>query len=494
VTDPRTTGVDERPETPEDDTREGRIVEPGADPSPEDERVAELLAHSIDVPVLAEAVGQQEAADAADTLEYLEDEEAADVLEAMDDHAAADALAEMQPPLAAGVIIDWLDEGRSDYAAELVTLMAPDDGADLLQLLTPAQREAVLTHVPVESAVELRRLAAYGKETAAGMMTTDFVALTESLTVADATELLRASALPDEIHDLPVVDATGRFVGIVSLRTLLLRPAIVRVGDFVDRSVRHIRADLDREDVAREFDRYDYFMLPVVDADDRLLGLVTVDDVIDIIREEQTEDVQKTVGAGKTEAVYSSVLEKFRGRFRWLFVSVLIMIPSAIVVSQFEGLIGELAILAVLMPVVAALAGNAGHQALAVTLRGIVLDEVRPDLVWPLIRREMAVGLLSGMVLGTAVGLAIMAMSPLASGAGWQLGVVVAVSMTVSMCAGALAGSLTPLIMHRFGADPAQSSAIFLIMVTDAVAFLTFLGLAALSSQWLRAGVEAAGA
>jgi len=238
--------------------------------------------------------------------------------------------------------------------------------------------------------------------------------------------------------------------------------------------------------VARAFDRYDLFMLPVVDGQERLLGLVTVDDIIDIIREEQTEDVQKTVGAGKEEAVYSSVIDKFRGRFRWLFVSVLIMIPSVLVVSRFESLIGDVAVLAVLMPIIAALAGNAGHQSLAVTLRGIVLGEVRPDRVLPLLRREATVGLLAGVALGSAVGLAVAALSTLGN-FGWQLGIVVAISMTASMCAGTLAGALTPLLMRRFGADPAQSSAIFLIMVTDAVAFATFLGLAGLSYRWLMA-------
>ena len=173
--------------------------------------------------------------------------------------------------------------------------------------------------------------------------------------------------------------------------------------------------------------------MPVIDNEDRLLGVITVDDIIDIIRTEQTEDVQKTVGAGKEEAVYSGFGEKFRSRFPWLVVSLLIMAPSVLVVMRFEDLIGELAILAVLMPVVAALAGNAGHQALAVTLRGIVLNEIRPDRLWPLVRREAAIGLTTGLALGVVVAIVLGGLSLAVEDASWRLAMLVAVAMTLAM-------------------------------------------------------------
>ncbi len=479
---------DDLSDDPETSTREDMtLIEDAAETSPEDERVAALIAHTIDVPVLAEAVAQQEAADAADTLEDLEEEEAVDVLEAMDEQIAAEALAEMEEPLAVGVVDDLVDEGNAQYAGRLLDLMAPDDAADLLQSVEEDRREQLYAAMPMDEAVKLRRLVAYEEDTAAGLMTTEFLALSDEMTVAEATETIRAGAIPEEIHHLPVVDHSGCLAGVIGLRALLINSADRDVSELMDRSVKAIRADLDQEEVAREFDRYDYFMLPVIDRSDALLGVVTVDDVIDIIREEQTEDVQKTVGAGAGEAVYSGVLEKFRGRFPWLAVSFVIMVPAAWVVLQFEWLIGELAILAVLMPVIAALAGNAGHQALAVTLRGIVLDEVRPDRVWPLVRRETIVGALNGLALGCAVGLVVALLSLGVQSASWKLGIVVAVSMTASMCAGTLSGSAVPLIMRRCGADPAQSSAIFLIMITDAAAFATFLGLAALFHGWLLA-------
>jgi magnesium transporter len=220
-------------------------------------------------------------------------------------------------------------------------------------------------------------------------------------------------------------------------------------------------------------------MMPVVDLDDRLIGIVTVDDVIDIIRAEQTEDVQKTVGAGAVEAVYSRLGEKLRGRFPWLGVSLVLTCLAAAVVLIFHEMIREHTILAWLLPVIAAVVGNAGHQALAVTLRGIVLDEVRRERVLPLVSREAMVGLVNGAALGAVI--CLMLMLPVVPGASWQLGLVAGISITIAMVVGTLAGACIPLIMRGLGIDPAQSSAIVLILITDAVSFTTLLFL----SFWL---------
>lgn len=461
------------------------VVDEDAPPRAEDEHVAELLQHTIDVPVLASAVEAQEAADAADTLENLPDEEAASVLVAMADQAAADTLSEMNGPLAARVVDDLLDEGRQDYAGKLVGLMAADDAADLLQELDEHERDALLDALSPVIRSKLARLIGYRDDTAAGLMTVDFVTLRAGDSVAGATETIRRGEVPEELAELPVVDEQRRFVGVVSLRTLLLAPDDRLLSELLAPESRAIRDDLDQEAVAREFDRYDFSMLPVVDSAGRLLGVVTVDDVIDIIREEHTEDVHRSVGAGAEEAVYSSVGEKFRGRFPWLVISSLMMIPAAWIILRFDFLIAEMAILAMLMPVVAALSGNAGHQALAVTLRGIVLEEVRRDRVVPLVRRELIVGLLNGAGVGLLVGLVVAGLALVNQDASWRLGIVAALSMTFSMAAGTFAGAGIPLAMRRIGFDPAQSSAIFLIMITDAVAFATFLGLVWFAHDWL---------
>lgn len=462
---------------------------------PEDHAVATLLEHSIDVPVLAAAVEQQRPADAADTLEGLVEEgeegDAGHLLVAMDDRKAAEALSHMELPLAVGVLDDLIDEGRVDYAALLVELMAPDDAVDLLQSMDPAAREQCLAAMTRATAAGLHRLLGYDEETAAGLMTTRFLSLREQMTVGRATDAVREFDLPEEITHLPVLDREHRLAGVIGLRTLLVSRDALMVGDLMERHPRAIRADVDREDVAREFVRHDVHMMPVVDDLDRVLGIITVDDVIDAIREEQTEDVQRTVGAGKQEMVYSSVLEKFRGRFPWLAMSVAMMVPSAIVVRRFEGLIGELAVLAVLMPIVAAVTGNAGHQALAVTLRGIALAEVRPGRVAPLIRREALAGIFNGLAVGIVMAGGVAVLGLLWDFIDWRVGVVGGVATAGSIIAGTTAGSAIPLLMRRLGFDPAQSAAILLIMITDAIAFAAFLGLAYAMFPWLQAGAAA---
>jgi magnesium transporter len=305
------------------------------------------------------------------------------------------------------------------------------------------------------------------------------------MTVRDATATIRASRIPEEVHHLPVVDQAGCLTGIVGLRALLLNSDDRHIADLMERDIKAVRADLDREAVAMEFDRYDYFMMPVIDRAERLLGIVTVDDVIDIIRREQTEDVQKTVGAGGQEAVYSRLTEKFRGRFPWLAISLILTCVAAIVVIFAEEMIRQQPILAFLMPVIAALVGNAGHQALAVTLRGLVLDEVRRERVAPLVLREAMVGLIQGCLLGVLMFLFVCFLGLFTAGATWQVGLVAALALAVAMGVGTLAGSGIPLLMRSLGRDPAQSSAILLIFITDLLAFSTLLGLTHLSAAWL---------
>ena len=445
-------------------------VEDVAETSPQDERVAQLLEHSIDVPVLAEAVQQQEPADAADTLETLDEEEAAEVLEQMDDKSAAEALAEMQGPLAVRVIEEEIEEDIS-YATKLIELMAPDDAVDLLQEIEDSYREEVLAAMPLATASKLRELIGYDPETAGGLMTTDYLVLDKTLSVAGAVDRLRAQELPKGVPHLLVVGEDNRVVGTVELRDLVLgRPEQV-LSEIMNRTVKAVRPDVDREEVAREFDRYDYSMLPVIDLDDRLIGLVTVDDVIDIIRAEQTEDVQKTVGAGAVEAVYSPLAEKLRGRLPWLVISLGMTFAAASVVLFFEDLIRKHHILVFLLPAIAAVVGNAGQQALMVTLRGIVLEEVRRERVVPLLMRETLVGLISGSALGLALFGGVSLLGTIVESASWQVGAVAGVTMALAMMVGTLAGTGIPLIMRRLGFDPAQSASIFLIMITDALAF-----------------------
>lgn len=468
------------------------MVDGSARETPEDLRVAELLAQAehgadLNVPELAHAVAQQDAADAAKTLENL-DAQAAEVIEEMDEQSASDALAHMELPLAVSVLEDVLDEDLS-FAGRLVAHMEPDDAADLLGALPEPDRHRLLTALPRDIAVSLRNLLQYAPDTAGGMMTTDYLSLRETMTVAQATEHIRNSTVDEDMQHAFVVDGQNRLVGVVSLRRLLIARAHERIADIMDRDVDALPPEMDREDVAREFQKYDYPVLPVVGPDSRLLGLVTVDDVLDIIRAEESEDAQLMVGAGAEEGVYSSIPQKLRGRLPWLVVNLMTSSVAAIVVSRFDDMIAELAVLAVLMPVIANQAGNAGQQSLAVTLRGIVLDEVRPGRVRALLTRETAVGLVNGVLAGVLVG-AIVALLELSVGDHtWRLGIVAAISMSVALTVGCFIGAAMPVVMRRWGFDPATASTIFLTMITDSGSFLIFLGLSRLLWGWMSGGM-----
>jgi magnesium transporter len=461
-------------------------LESAGEPSAEDRRVEELMQHSIDVPELAEAVEAQEPADAAVTLESLPETEAVEVLAEMDVDAAAEALAYMQTPLAVSMLQDLIDDEPA-LAGKFLEEMAPDDATDLLQALPVRDRERLLASMAAGDARRLRELMVYAPDTAGGMMTTQHFSVREAMTVAEATESIRRHDGAEILQHAFVTDAKGHLKGIISLRRLLVAKPSDRIADICERTVDAIAPDIDREEVAREFERYRYAALPVVDVHQRLLGVVTVDDVIDIIRAEGTEDAQRMVGAGREEAVTSSVGVKFRGRFPWLLVNLFTSSIGALVVLRYQGLIAEIAALAAMMPLIANQSGNAGQQSLAVTLRGIVLDQIRPRRALPHILRETSVGLVNGVICGVLVGGAVAGIE-LAFDRPWQIGAVIALSMACTLMIGCLTGSALPLLMKRMGADPATASTIFLTMVTDTMSFLVFLGLASAFSHLIGAG------
>ena len=474
----------DHPDQAADRSSEPPVIDNPSSPSEEDLRVARMLEHTIDVPELASAVEAQGSADAADTLEALSDADAADVLGKMGVESAAEALAEMVRPLAASVLSDLVSDNIS-FAGEMIESMAPDDATDLLQELNRIERETLLGELSPVPEKALRELLYYDEESAGGMMTTKFLAVREEMTVGEATEAIRRSAVDEDTQFTFVTDWEGRLRGTLNLRRLLVAGSEELISTICDREVEAIPPELDREEVATEFEKYDFLVLPVVDEEDRLLGVVEVDDVIESIRAESTEDAQRMVGAGKEEAVYSTAAEKLRGRFPWLFVNLVTSSIAAIIVLQFEGLIGEIAILAVLMPVIANQAGNAGQQSLAVTLRGIVLDQIRPNRAFPLVLREALVGAINGVIGGLIVGVVIGIIGSLFGEASWRLGVVAGLSMTAALAIGTLTGSSLPLLMRRLGFDPATASTIFLTMVTDSMSFFVFLGLASLLQSWL---------
>lgn len=445
-----------------------RLVEAGATPEEIAARVAEF-----------------EPVDIADTLEELEPEESAEVLHAMEDESAADALAHMDLPLATTVLLDL----EPVEAARLIELMEPDDAADILQALPRTLAADILARLKPRRAAQLGKLALYDPRTAGGMMTTDILVVRESMTIGQAIDAIKHQPSEEVQTEVYVVDDHRKLVGTVSMRSLLVGEDTAPVGPLVDRDIDSLTADEDREEVAELFQRYDYITLPVVDHDRRILGMVTIDDVVDIIQSERSEDAQKLVGVGVGEGVYSTVRAKLRGRSPWLMFNLLAAQAGSIVLLVYHGFIEAIPIVAAVYPVIANQSGNAGQQSLAVTLRGIVLDQVQKDRVGRLLFRETVTGLLTGAAVGAvfAVGIALLHLAvPQMS---WRLGVVAGLAMALAMPAACLIGGSIPIVLERRGFDPATASSIFLTMTTDFLSYGIFLSLAFLFRAWL--GVSA---
>ncbi len=465
------------------DPGETIIHDAGAVEEEADETLAALIDADAPPAEIAREVESQEPADAADALETLEPDDAKEVLNRMGDEAAADALAHMNESLALSALLDL----PPDEAASYLSLMDPDDAVDLLQV-APRERAAEwMARVPAETAAKLGRLAHYDAETAGGLMTTEFIAIRDESTISQAVEELRA--FPDEIEQqvLYCVDGDGRLTGELAFRDLVISPAGAVVSDVMRREIDALKPELDQEEVAMIFDRYDEVTMPVIDSNRLLLGVVQIDDVIDIIREEQTEDAFKQVGVGEGESVLAPLPAKIKSRLPWLMGNLFMATIAALVVLKFEGLIEQVAILAVIMPIIANQAGNAGHQSLAVTLRGLVLQEVHRGRTFQLLIRETALGLISGLAIGIVIGLVITVVGSLGAHteASWRLGFIAAASMSGALALGCLAGAAIPLCLDRMKLDPAAGSSIFVTMVTDTVSFAAFLGLAYLLRSWI---------
>lgn len=418
------------------------------------------------------------AADGAAVLSHLPSEDAADVAEALDPNTAADILSEMNPTDAAHVIEDM----EAPEASVVLAAMDPDDRVDVLAKVEPEKREELVSDMSAEDADEFRRLQHYPRDTAGGLMTTDVTSLHEDLTVQQAIdELRRLSERHEQMFYVYVVDARKHLVGVLSMRDLILAGPDRRCGDIMIPNVQALPATMDQEEVARLFKKLNYLAMPVVDERHRLVGLVTVDDVVDVLEYEATEDVHKMFGAGVNERLSSPWHFSFKARTWWLVVNLATAFLAGAVVNVFDREISLLPVLAVYMPIVAGMGGNASAQAMAVAIRGIAVGESGGRVVRHVLKREAIVGVLTGVVCGVIT--AAVALS-------WQhnpwLGLVVAMALIINHTLACVSGAGIPFVMKRLGYDPAQSATIFATTVTDIAGFFSLLGLAGLFFRWLK--------
>jgi magnesium transporter len=426
---------------------------------------------------IAHTIEEIPPADAAELLTNLEPREAATVAEFLDPETAAGVLAQMESRDAASVI----SEMEPPEAAMVLTEMNPDDAVDVLERIEdPARREALLGEMGAQEAADLRTLGQFPPDTAGGIMTTDITALPQDLTAQQAIdELRRLNETLEQMFYVYVIDRARRLVGVLSMRDLILARPERKIADIMRRNVVAVPATMDQEEVAQLIRKYKYMAVPVTDRQNRLLGLITVDDVVDVINEEATEDVQKMAGAGAEERLTSPWHFSFRKRIGWLIVNLGTAFMAASVIAAFQDTIRVLAILAAYQTIVSGSGGNASAQAMAVAIRGIALGEVDRSLFRRLIRREAIIGLFSGIVIGLCT--ATVAIIFNEGRHGLIVGGIVMIALMINHIMACVCGVAIPFLMKRLGFDPAQSATIFATTVTDCCGFFATLGLASLA-------------
>jgi magnesium transporter len=331
------------------------------------------------------------------------------------------------------------------------------------------------------ASADVGELLEYPEKTAGRIMNPKVFALSEDMTAAEAIAALQASRDVEMVFYLYVIDGRRHLVGVVSLRRLLLVPPETPLKRIMTTDLISARVDMDQEEVARQVASYNLLAIPVVDEENKLVGVITVDDVIDVIKDEATEDVYRLAGLASDDRVFTTPNESLRKRLPWLLVNLVTAFVAASVVKLFEGTIGVVTSLAVFMPVVAGMGGNAATQTLAVIVRGIAIGE----LTWSNTRQALIKEALVGLGNGVACGIVGAGVVWLMQGTPW-LGLILGMAMIINMFVAATAGTLIPLALRALKVDPALASSVFITTLTDVFGFLSFLGLGALFINYLR--------
>mgnify|MGYP001279530515 CR=1 FL=1 len=348
-----------------------------------------------------------------------------------------------------------------------------DIAADVIQQLEP--EEAIETLAALDRADEVAELMQYGIESAGGIMRRGFVALNEGITVGQAIDYLRVLRPPSEkAYYLYIVDDDGRLRGTVSIRDLLVSSPRTVLAEITNHEVHAVTTETDQEEAARVLQRYNLLAVPVVDDEGRLVGVTTADDLIDVLQEEATEDMYRLAGIHEQETILSPVRQSLRRRIPWLIVNLMTAFTVALVISPFENTIARAALLAVFMPIIAGHSGNTGVQVATLVVRGLALNQIEGRDIRLILRKEIAFGLVHGLMAGVLVA----TLALVLSGNPW-LALVVMLALLINVVVAGLIGSAVPLALRRLGADPAVSS-IWLTTFTDIFGFLLLLGLGSL--------------
>lgn len=427
------------------------------------ERLAQALeeAHAADV---AAAMRDLPVADQVTVFRLLNREQAGQVLAELDDVTLSELARALDPAELSGV----------------VERMRPDDAAQVLEELPEEQTEQVLDLMKEEKSEEVQELLEYGEKTAGRIMSPEVLAVHEDDTVAQAIEHVRKSPVAETVHTLYVVDEHDHLVGSLPWRRLVTADPATPVRLLRQDEPLSVTPDMDQEEVAQLVAKYNVVAVPVVDHDHRLLGVITADDIIDVIREEATEDIQRLGGAAGDETVFDPPRAVFGKRLLWRVINLATAILAASVIGVFEESIQSLATLAIFMPIVASMGGIGTTQTATVVIRGLALGDMTAAHVWRVLKKELILGFNTGVVNG-----AIMAAIAWLWKGQLLLAVIIGVALVVNMLVAAVVGVLIPLALKTFRVDPAIASSVIITTFTDVCGFFSFLGLATLLIKFL---------
>lgn len=445
---------------------------PGAagDGEPLDKSVLVAAVEAQDEGAFSELAGDYHPADIAEVLGELDDEDLRlRLFERLPDELASRVFREANESSRSG-LIDRLSDER---LAAILEHLDTDDAADLIGDVPDERRRLLLQRTDPETRRDVAELLTYAADTAGGIMKTEIASVPTGMPVRDVIDYLRRNAaVLDDFAGVFVVDADQRLVGQVPLRALVLADGATLADEIMSQDVFAVAADEDQEEVAHLFEKYDLLSAPVVDAVGRLVGSITVDDVVDVIEEEATEDMLSLAGVSHDGAFSYVVSRGVKSRLPWLAVHLLAAAASAMTIAMFEGTIRVIAVAAALMTIVASQGGNAGVQTMTLVVRGLAIGALEPGALTRLIRRELAIGALNGLMLGTVCGLLVY---------GWRgdarLSLVLAGAMFANLLVAATLGSVVPIALRVLRVDPAVASSVFVHAGTDVLGFFIFLGL-----------------
>ena len=413
------------------------------------------------------------AADVGDVLEAMQPEERLALVSMLGDKFDYSALAEVDENIRA----ELFDTLPNADIARGVSDIDSDDAVYILEDLDEPEREDILAKIPATERMSLKRSLDFPQDSAGRRMQSEFIAIAPYFSVGQTIDQMRIDPdLPEEFYQIYVVDPSYNLLGIVPLDKLLRAKRKIKIQDLMNKEIFKIDANMDQEEAAHIFDHYDLLEVAVVDENQRMVGVLTIDDIVDVIQEEVDEDIRALAGIGD-ETISDSVFRAVKSRITWLLVNLVTAILASMVIALFDATIEQMVALAVLMPIVASMGGNAGIQTMTVTVRAISMRDLDKYNIARLINREALVGLINGILFAILIGFVT---------AIWfsniALGLIMGAAMVVNMAAAGISGILIPLAFNKIGIDPAVASSAFVTTVTDVVGFFAFLGFAAL---WL---------